>query len=191
MLGAGKKSDRRELDFYPTPPDCTHSFMAFMREQGYFLNPITILEPCAGDGAMSKVLESCGHNVTSTDLRTEDIYGKGGVDFLQMAPDFFNQYGAVITNPPFNISEKIIKHAFRFAPIVAMVLKSQYWHAKSRYHFFMKNPPAYVLPLTFRPDFFVNGKSGTMEFIWTVWIDGVSQTRYIPIKKTKTNMVLF
>ncbi len=97
---------------------------------------------------------------------------------------------AIITNPPFSQSIEFIKKALKEAPIVAMLLKSQYWHAKNRYEFFMNNKPAYVLPLTWRPDFLEHErKSGekkgapTMEVFWTVWIKDLHNTQYIPLLK--------
>jgi hypothetical protein len=98
--------------------------------------------------------------------------------------------GAIITNPPFNISEEFIRHALTKAPIVAMLLKSQYWHAKKRVKLFEECPPAYVLPLSWRPDFlFDQRKEGdkkaapTMEVAWTVWIKGDTDTKYRILSK--------
>jgi hypothetical protein len=61
-----------------------------------------------------------------------------------------------------------------------MVLKSQYWHAKKRSELFIKNPPAFVLALNWRPDFLDGERGGasTMEVLWTVWLKGQTDTRY-------------
>ena len=161
---------RRELDFYPTPPDVTHALMRFLK-----LEPCLILEPACGDGAMAEVLKQYGHDVVSSDIRHTG-YGNGGIDFLETSAD----YDAVITNPPFNVSEEFIRHALTQAGTVAMVLKSQYWHAKKRSMLFKEFPPAYVLPLTWRPDFMGGERGGapTMEVHWTVWVDGDTDTKY-------------
>lgn len=171
IANAGKAEKRRELDFYPTPPDVTHALMRFLAL------PLTLLrEPACGDGAMSKVLESYGHSVISTDLR-QTGYGQGGVDFITAAP---RGAGGIITNPPFSASQLFIERAVEQAPLVAMLLKSQYWHAKKRIELFNSRPPAWVLPLTWRPDFLGGEKGGapTMEVHWTVWIRGQTDTRY-------------
>jgi len=95
----------------------------------------------------------------------------------------------IITNPPFNLSEQFIRHAIGQAGVVAMLLKSQYWHAQKRIDLFKEYPPAYVLPLTWRPDFLfdqrANGVKGspTMEVHWTVWVQGDYDTRYRLLKK--------
>lgn len=163
-------SKRRELDFYPTPPDVTHALMRFLK-----LETSLILEPACGDGAMSEVLKQYGHNVVSSDIRHTG-YGDGGVDFLKTSA----YYDAIITNPPFNVSEEFIRHALTQAGIVAMVLKSQFWHAKKRLMLFNEFPPAYVLPLTWRPDFMGGERGGapTMEVRWTVWVKGDTDTKY-------------
>lgn len=174
LANSSTTSKRRELDFYPTPPDVTHALMRFLD-----FRPITIWEPACGDGAMADVLKTYAHNVICTDLR-DTGYGEGGIDFLSERRDC----DAIITNPPFNLSEDFIRHALTQAGTVAMVLKSQYWHAKKRSALFQEFPPAYVLPLTWRPDFlFDTRKPGdkvgpTMEVHWTVWMSGKKDTRY-------------
>lgn len=122
LANSSTDNKRRELDYYPTPQDVTHALMRFLD-----LSPRTIWEPACGNGAMSDVLEQYGHTVISSDIRHTG-YGEGGVDFLSAS----RKCDAVITNPPFNISENFIRHALANAKTIAMVLKSQYWHAKKR-----------------------------------------------------------
>jgi len=169
---------RRELDYYPTPPNVTHALMRFLT-----LTPCQIWEPACGDGSMSKVLEQCGHTVYSSDIR-ETGYGSGGIDFLNCRRADFD---AIITNPPFVLSENFIRHALIQVPVVAMLLKSQYWHAAKRVTLFTDHPPAFVLPLTWRPDFMGGERGGapTMEVHWTVWIRGQTDTRFRLLEKSE------
>lgn len=177
LTGGGKKENRRELDFYPTPKEVTVALMEFLK-----LEPSIIYEPACGDGSMSEVLKNYGHNVISSDLR-ETGYGHGNINFLTYTPK--TKFDAIITNPPFNISQEFIEKSLTLAPIVAMVLKSQYFHAKKRFDLIDKNPPAWVLPLTWRPDFLGGERGGapTMECIWAVWIQGDTLTKYKPLQK--------
>lgn len=128
---------------------------------------------------MAKVIAEYVDDVYSTDIR-QSGFGNGGVDFLSTSFDC----EAVITNPPFALSEQFIVHALKQAPVVAMLFKSQYWHAQRRIELFNQHQPAYVLPLTWRPDFLFdqreNGAKGapTMEVHWTVWIEGTTETKY-------------
>ena len=182
IIGGGKKEDRQQNDFYPSPPEVTISLMNFLD-----LPVMKIWEPACGDGSMSKVLEVYGHHVTSTDLRKDCGYGEGGVDFLTAAPMTCDM---VVTNPPFNLAEQFIRKALDTAPIVAMVLKSQYWHAKKRVDLFRENTPAYILPMTWRPDF-LGGGSPTMDCIWTVWIKGNQHAQYHQLEKPLNHLVPF
>lgn len=180
LANGGDQSKRRELDFYPTPPEVTHALLQFLN----LSRDSCVWEPACGDGAMSDVLAKYFDNVRSSDIR-QTSYAKDGVDFLNA------QYkcDAIITNPPFNASEQFIRHALKNANIVAMVLKSQYWHAAKRASLFSEYPPAWVLPLTWRPDFLfdqrVNGVKGspTMECLWTVWVKGETETKYRLLNK--------
>lgn len=185
LTSGGNKANRRDLDFYPTPPEVTIALMEFLK----LSKDIIIWEPACGDGAMSKILKQYGHKVIETDLNT-------GTDYLKTE----GKADAIITNPPFNLSAAFIEKALNEADIVAMVLKSQYWHAKKRISLFEKYPPSFILPLTWRPDFLFNerskgGKSAspTMEVIWTVWIKGNTQCKYMPLPKFehKHNPTLF
>lgn len=176
LANGGDKANRRALDFYPTPANVTQALLLFLAIQ-----PCTIWEPACGDGAMSRVLEAAGHTVISTDLR-QTGYGEGGIDYLT-APT--RSTDAIITNPPFAASEDFIRKALADAPLVAMLLKSQYWHAQKRHRLFNEHPPAWILPLTWRPDF-LNGERGgapTMDCLWTVWIRGQTATRFEPLPR--------
>lgn len=179
LANGGDQSKRRELDFYPTPPDATHALMRFLVVEGIVGSATTAWEPACGRGDMSNVIEQYVKSVRSSDVRHTG-FGTGGVDFIG---ETF-QCDAVITNPPFDLSEQFIRHALTQAPVVAMLLKSQYWHAQKRVELFQQTPPAYVLPLTWRPDFLFDqredGKKGspTMEVHWTVWVSGDKNTKY-------------
>jgi hypothetical protein len=183
-LGKGK---RRELDFYPTPANVTISLLDFLHAHFYITSFSKVWEPACGNGAMSRVIEKYCKFVYSTDLNACG-YGVSGIDYL--THESLIKFDAIITNPPFNLSEAFIKKALSEAPLVCILLKSQYWHAKSRYTLFMDNPPAYILPLTWRPDFLehekgISDKKGapTMEVLWTVWARNEKSSKYIPLLK--------
>ena len=88
----------------------------------------------------------------------------------------------IITNPPFNVSAQFIQRAVEIGVPFALLLKSQYWHSKQRYDLFFLRKPAYVLPLTWRPDFTGEGCS-LLDMQWTVWLDRDMETRYVPLEK--------
>lgn len=175
LTGGNFNGNRRELDYYPTPPDVTIALLKFLEMPTSF----KIWEPACGNFAMSDIFKKYGYSVIATDI----IYGD---DFLK------TKYNcdAIITNPPFNLSDKFIEKAVNEADVVAMLLKSQYWHAKKRLGLFEKHPPSYVLPLTWRPDFLehtrtIGDKKGspTMDVCWSVWTKNMSGTIYKPLPK--------
>ena len=74
----------------------------------------------------------------------------------------------------------------------AFLLKSQYWNATCRRKLFDEIPPSYILPLTWRPDFFFKkrmpGEKGSplMDVMWCVWLTPWKndiQTVYRPLTR--------
>jgi len=78
MLGARTfaKEDREENDYYATEPKAIE---LLLEREKFSTN---IWEPACGEGHISKVLLSHGHQVFSTDLIYRG-YGCGGIDFLK------------------------------------------------------------------------------------------------------------
>ncbi len=177
ITGGNHRGDRQSDDFYPTTPECTLSFLSVELP---YLHGKKVFEPCCGDGAISKLMEDAGLDVVSHDLVYRG-YGTGDLDFLLTSE---TDCEAIVTNPPFNLSEKFIWHALDVlkVPYLAMLLKSQYWHSKRRQKLFETHPPAVVYPMTWRPDFLKRG-APTMDFMWTVWRPHEGGTLYIPLNK--------
>ena len=185
LANSSTKTSRRPMDFYPTPPEVTHALMRYLE-----LPRLTrVLEPASGDGAMAKVIAEYCPQVCAYDIREDGflLRQNQSQDFLTETTNT----DVIITNPPFNLAEQFIRHAITKAPIVAMLLKSQYWHAKTRTPLFKEHPPAFVLPLNWRPDF-RNGELGgspTMEVAWSVWMRGVKATVYDVLEKPDTRKI--
>jgi len=162
--GASPEHKRAASDFYPTPTECT---VAMMNVFGNMMAG-PVWEPACGDGAISKVLIQRNHEVHSTDLRTDSGYGIGGIDALTHTPEMHIR--SVITNPPFNRAVEFIWRLRSMRVPFALLLKSTFWHAKSRADLFDSTGPQAVCPMLWRPHFAPDrGKSPTMEFSWTVW----------------------
>jgi hypothetical protein len=163
-----KAWDRKDADFYPTPGDVTQALLDALGPQKA---PLKIWEPACGTGEMSRVLRYNGHGVYSSDIRHTG-YGRAGVDFLKVRlhPDS-DEIDAIISNPPFTLAEEFIRCALEHAPLVAMLLKSNYWHTKRGKALFADHPPTMEYKLTWRPAFLAKerGNSPLMDCSWNVW----------------------
>lgn len=157
--GGNTAYQRNKSDYYPTPPEATTALMDFLH-----LEKNNVIWECAcGQNHMVGVMRSMGYEVIGTDILT-------GTDFL--TADVPDGVSWVITNPPFSLSEKFIRRCIEIGKPFALLLKSQYWHAKKRLGLFRENPPTYILPLSWRPDFlFKERGSGSplMDVMWCVW----------------------
>jgi hypothetical protein len=185
LVNSSKHNKRKDSDFYPTPPEVTEALLATG-----VIPTSRLWEPACGDGHISEVLKKHSSSVLSTDIRKTEYTSGLPLDFLTGTPPYpIGFHKGIVTNPPFNLSVAFIERAMVLkVPVVAMLLKSQYWHSQKRASLFEKYPPAYVFALTWRPDFCFGERGGapTMECIWTVWIEGETDTRYRVLLKPKT-----
>ena len=94
-------------------------------------------------------MEVWGYQVTGTDISM-------GQDFLTVSPVSCDW---IITNPPFSLSEVFIRRCQYIGKPFALLLKSQFWHARKRLELFQEDPPAWVLPLTWRPRHTADGRT--------------------------------
>lgn len=176
--GASVSYSRREMDYYPTPNEVTQALV----DTGVIPPGSTIWEPACGEGHMAEVFLKNNLNVVCSDIR-ETGYGHC-MDFLT-GPKV--DVDVIATNPPFNLSAEFIQRCIDLeVPRFAMLLKSQYWHSSRRSSLFAKFPPAYIFALTWRPNFCAGerGSSPTMDMLWTVWIKGITDTRYRVLRKS-------
>ena len=151
-------------DYYPTPAWATRALLAYEKFEG------TILEPCCGDGAMSKVLVE-----TENPIMSSDLYDRG----YGAVRDVFNYsepVDNVVTNPPFNIATDIILHMMPlFRKKMAFFLRTAFLESVSRYNMiYSVHPPSRVHVFTKRVTLYpvthenkTNG--GTTSYAWFVW----------------------
>ncbi len=157
------KEDREENDFYATDPRAVEMLCeieTFSKD---------ILEPCCGEGHISKVLEDLGYNVESFDL-IDRGYGKGGVDFLEYN-DVVNK--DIITNPPYKLAQEFVEHAMEIVTDghkVAMFLKLVFLEGKERKKMFKKYPPKKIwvsssrIPCAKNGDFYQRDAKGNIQY---------------------------
>jgi len=147
---------RIAFDQYETPEWATRALLP------HILGGLVIWEPACGSGKMSRILNA--H--LATDIQA-------GRDFLQeRRPEGIN---AVITNPPYSTATEFIDHALELMePVggaVAMLLRTDFDHAKSRRRLFAEHPAfAKKLVLTKRIQWFEDSKSSpSFNHAWFIW----------------------
>lgn len=180
------KQERELNDYYATHPKAVEMLLEL---ETFNKN---ILEPCCGEGHISKVLEQNGHNVTSYDL-VDRGYGKTGINFLEYN-EHFN--GDIITNPPYSMAQEFVEHALDIVDDgckVAMFLKLTFLESTSRRDMFNKYPPKKVyisssrIPCGKNGDFYERDSEGNIKvdkngnpkeissavcYAWFVWEKG-------------------
>lgn len=170
-------SKRVPHDFYPTPPEATLALLPRIASW-----PNKIWEPMCGTGAMSDVLIAAGKAVISSDPFHQG-YGEVGKLFAEYTECICP---TMVSNPPFNKAAAIIEHAHKIGVThLALLLKAQFWHAKSRIGLFEQHPPAWILPLTWRLDWDGRG-SPTMDCSWVLWAPETTETRVALLSKPQT-----
>ena len=178
IAGGNTAYNRVESDYYPTPPEVTEALLHELE----LPSGTRIWEPACGEGHMANVFKAHGLAVTATDIQDQG-YGVGGTDFLTTEPV---ECDWIITNPPFSLAEQFIRRCAEMNKPFALLLKSQYWHARSRMPLFRECQPTLVLPLTWRPDFLFKKRGGgspLMDCIWCVWDGSATKTAFRPIAK--------
>ena len=168
--------DAQPREQYYTPPACTHALLRHLD-----MEPTTILEPCAGDGWISRVLKGQGHDVVTGDIDPSVDVDLPGKDFFSAFWDSFHTGQCIITNPPWSDAALFVRRALEFTPDVAMLLRIT----------FIEPCDDETKPKSYRPDLvcghrshvvlprvsFYRGDSGTDSvcpawFIWGFeWLD--------------------
>ena len=160
---------RPKGDFYATPRVAIEGLLS--KEQfGH-----TILEPCCGNGAISKVLEEYGYEVISKDLYDWG-FGEVGKDFLT---EPVTNVDAVVTNPPFNLSMEFTLRALECTKEnkgkVAILNRVQWLESVKRKKMFEGNPLSCVwvfsrrIPRMHRYDHKGPTTTSVIAFAWYVF----------------------
>lgn len=177
MAGIHRKQgvERQPEDFYATDPAAIPPLFKLLGAE-YESGGKLILEPAAGQGHLSQIMELYGHQVISTDL-VDRGYGVGGIDFLTDNVYDSLSYDAVITNPPFKHATQFVEKALKIAPLVCMLLRLAFVESERRDKFFEKYPPRYVAVFrrrvrTSKDGLFPEGESSAVCHAWFIWERG-------------------
>lgn len=156
--------ERRERDLYETPGWVTDVVVNHIPMS---LLDSTIWEPAAGSGKMAGALRLRGFKVDAT-----DIAGDVPADFLTIGRA---TAAAIITNPPYEKAREFIEHALDLMRpnkgLVAMLLRTDFDHAKTRQHLFSECEQfKKKVVLTKRIKWFEESKgSPSFNHAWFIW----------------------
>jgi hypothetical protein len=180
--------EREENDFYPTPSDLAVSLALGLPRLGLEL-PRIALDPCGGDGALRRCMESFGVNVRLSDLYPEMYPTADGyltrepldaslVEHLRRA---FGLAGAgcraIITNTPHNTKEAcaIIKNLIELVEgqhvdFIAALFRS-IWGAEPGRLTYLNRPSFYgEILCCWRPRWIPGSEGSPMHaYAWYVW----------------------
>lgn len=153
--------ERKERDLYETPEWVTAALLA----EG-FRKPEVVWEPAAGSGKMLRMLELLDAEVYGTDI-------DDGQDFMEHNPP--PGCDCIITNPPYVLATEFVERSLtlmrRVGGQVAMLLRTDFDHAKTRANLFAQCPAfSKKLVLTKRIQWFEDSKgSPSFNHAWFIW----------------------
>lgn len=162
--------ERKERDLYETPEWVTRALVPHLP-----LVDLRVWEPACGSGKMVAALKSDGVAV----VRATDI--ESGHNFvitaIRVARD--HDCNAIITNPPYELGTEFCEHALRMMEpqrgVVAMLMRTDFDHAKGRSHLF-RDCPAFAKKVVltrrivwFEPEPGAKGKSPSFNHAWFIW----------------------
>ena len=152
---------RVAFDQYETPEWATRALLPHLAPNS------VIWEPACGSGKMARVLDA----KFTSDIQTGDDF----LDATLLRRWSLLQYNAIVTNPPYASATAFIERALalteRNAGLVAMLLRTDFDHAKSRRHLFAEHP-AFMkkVVLTKRIQWFEDSKSSpSFNHAWFIW----------------------
>lgn len=161
--------ERVAFDQYETPAWVTQALIPHIPERIK-----NVWEPACGSGKMARALADAGYNVHATDIQTGDNFFLFGSSFFlpdksAVLPD------AIITNPPYSTAANFCGFSAGLMRsrkgFVAMLLRTDFDHAKRRRHLFAEHPAfAKKVVLTKRIQWFEDSKSSpSFNHAWFIW----------------------
>ena len=159
-------------DFYATPPWCTRAILRELRS----VSLSTVLDPCAGDGAILRVVREfnplglcLGLEIHSVRAQLAGMSGAEVEIRDSLTAKAWPASSAIVTNPPYSLASEFVVRALREregSPVI-MLLRLSWLEGQERAPFHRANPSdVYVLPR--RPSFTGNGTDSS-AYAWFVW----------------------
>jgi len=190
------KTKRRDADFYETPEWCTRALL-----DSYPIDSNSVIvEPCAGHGAISRVIKEYYPECTLVQYelnRNKKLEKISTVEF----GDFLKQDGLisvgnslktdprcslvdyVITNPPFTYAQEFITNCRLIYPNaeIIMLLPFSFLGSDKRHGWWKQNTPNKQTVLSTRPSFTNDGKTDSSVYAWYHWFNEARKNIFLPM----------
>jgi len=155
---------RQNWDLYETPEWVTKLLITHLPKLQL------VWEPASGGGKIAQVFEDAGYALFKSDINpiTEHT---NQMDFLSIEK---TSADAIVTNPPYSIAAAFIEHALELMKpkkgIVAMLLRTDFDHAKTRKHLFTSSAFWKKIVLTKRIVWFeAPNAAPSFNHAWFIW----------------------
>jgi len=112
--------NERKDDLYETPEQATKALLPYLASA-----KSVIWEPCAGRGAIGRILKEAGHRVVLQDLVAYDGADDGiktPIDFL-LEPSAPSDCTLIVTNPPYKFADRFVRHGLSLGCDVVVLLR--------------------------------------------------------------------
>jgi hypothetical protein len=169
-------------DAYFTCPEAVISLLHL--ERPYL--PRVLLEPCAGDGAISILLRRAGYDVTAFDIKDHGLPGCQLGDYFKLTPRCGIE--GVVTNPPYKKAQRFLEKALADGSrYVALLLRTNFlFEGAGRTKLLeVQHPPTRVwsadlrLPMMHRAGWTGKRAPSNTAYSWVIW-DGRANARELP-----------
>jgi hypothetical protein len=160
--------ERNKQDFYVEPRWAVVALMKSVWFAG------AIHDPACGTGTIPKTFAAEGDYTVSGCDKVYRDYGTPGVNFLEDN----NEYDNIVTNPPYELSERFIQHALKVSrQRVAILARIAFLSSQRRFKLFTETPPEVVIILSRRPSMPPGNlnlvpSGGKTDYCWIVWKRG-------------------
>lgn len=172
--------DRDPFDYYPTPAWCVDRLV---EAAPHLRTASTVLEPCAGDGAIVRALRP----YTDAKIAAWEIQARFRVQLEQCADDVSigdafelseicgeyvriegaARFDLTLTNPSFSLAYFLLRSLWSISDRIVFLLRLSFLASIDRYPFLSERAPdLYVLPN--RP-IFHQGSSDNCDYAWFEW----------------------
>lgn len=165
MTAITRRATRRKNDAYYTPVSATEELLRHVHIYG------SVLEPCAGEGAIASVLRAA-HDVVvvhETDLKCDAGFTPRDAT-TDLFWDWWGDWDFVVTNPPYTVAAAIVPRAYEAARYgIAFLLRLSYLEpCQNRAQWLAEHPPNHLIVLP-RISFTGDGRTDSVCTAWMVW----------------------